>query len=62
MDSIDVSIRQASNGYIIVCGDQEISAEFVAYSRKEAMDIVNELFYNAETRVDLSHLADEDAN
>jgi hypothetical protein len=58
MDSIEVSIRQASNGYIITCGDQEVVADFVASSRKEALEIVNELFYNAETSVDLGHLAD----
>jgi len=58
MSDIEVTIRQASNGYIIVCSDEEYEEELIAYTRKEAMDIVNELFYTAENQINLSHLTD----
>ena len=58
MSDIEVHIRQASNGYIVVCLDEDGSEELIAYSRKEAMDIANELFYMAEQHMSLSHLTD----
>lgn len=58
MSDIEIYIRQASNGYIVVCLDEDGSEELIAHSRKEAMDIANELFYMAEQHMSLSHLTD----
>ena len=58
MSDIEIHIRQASNGYIVVCLDEDGSEELIAHSRKEAMDIANELFYMAEQQMNLTHLTD----
>lgn len=58
MSDIEIHIRQASNGYIVVCSDEDGSEELIAHSRKEAMDIANELFYMAEQQMNLTHLTD----
>ena len=58
MSDIEIYIRQASNGYIVVCLDEDGSEELIAHSRKEAMDIANELFYMAEQQMNLTHLTD----
>lgn len=58
MSNIEIHIRQVSNGYIVVCSNEDGSEELIAYSRKEAMDIANELFYMAEQQMNLTHLTD----
>jgi len=62
MDGIEIHIRQVTNGYIIVCSNDESEEEFIAYDRKEATDLANELFYMSEQYLNLTHLAGQSDN
>jgi hypothetical protein len=62
MNDIEIHIRRVVNGYIIVCSSSEEHEEFIAYDRKEATDLANELLYAAEQYLNLTHLAGSSDN
>ena len=61
-ESLVVNIRQASNGFIVQYEEThkglEISAEFVALDLEEALDIIQDMFSQEQSRADMSNILD----
>lgn len=60
--NLQVSIRHASNGFVIhyseVVNGLEVDAEFVAFDIEEALGIIHDCF-DQEQSHDMSHILDE---
>jgi hypothetical protein len=58
-----IEIRPAANGYVVSYNELrnniETTAEFVAMSIDEALDIVRDLFSQEESSIDLSNVVEE---
>ena len=61
-ESLNVNIRQASNGFIVqyeeIHKGLEISAEFVALDLEEALDIIQDMFSQEQSSADMSNILD----
>jgi hypothetical protein len=59
---LTVSIRPASNGFIIhyseLINDLEVNAEFIALDLEEALDVIRDCYDQQETH-DMSNILDE---
>jgi hypothetical protein len=58
-----IEIRPAANGYVVSYNELrnsiETTAEFVAVSLDEALDIVRDLFSQEESSINLSNVVEE---